>query len=133
VIPTLVDTNIIVDVLKRDPKWFDWSIAALESHSSEGLCVNPSVFAELCAGRSSPEAVERSMRDLSLDYKETPRAGLFLAAQTYRRYRKADGTRKSILPDFYIDGHAEASNLKLISRDKGRFATYFPKVELICP
>jgi predicted nucleic acid-binding protein len=129
----LVDTNVIFDVLSDDPTWYQWSINTLKSHESEGLIVNPTVFAEMCNGATSHLEVEARLQRLGLFYLETPRSGLFLAAQAYRHYRKAGGTRKSILPDFYIGGHAEASNLKLISRDKGRFATYFPKVELICP
>lgn len=47
----LVDTNVIVDVLSRDPAWFEWSASALERCASEGpLAVNPIIFAELAVG-----------------------------------------------------------------------------------
>jgi len=38
-----------------------------------------------------------------------------------------------VLPDFFIGAHAAVSGYALVSRDKGRFSTYFPSVELIIP
>jgi predicted nucleic acid-binding protein len=131
--PVLVDSNVLIDVITQDPNWSEWSLNLLETYGPEGLLINPSVYAELCADCDSTSEVDSYLRGLGLSYTETPRSGLFLAAKAYRRYRKAGGARRSILPDFYIGGHAEASDFKLISRDKGRFTTYFPKVELICP
>jgi predicted nucleic acid-binding protein len=53
--------------------------------------------------------------------------------KAYLRYRKAGGTRTSALPDFYIGAHAAISGHRLLSRDAGRYRTYFPKIELISP
>jgi predicted nucleic acid-binding protein len=55
------------------------------------------------------------------------------AAQAFGRYRKAGGTRISILPDFFIGAHAEVEGLTLITRDAARYRTYFPSVTLITP
>jgi len=38
-----------------------------------------------------------------------------------------------VLPDFFIGAHAAAQGLKLLTRDKGRYATFFPTVQLIGP
>ena len=37
----------------------------------------------------------------------------------------------NVLPDFFIGAHAAVAGYKLISRDTGRFITYFPSVDLI--
>lgn len=33
---TLVDTNVLLDLVPNDPEWADWSIAQLETASIEG-------------------------------------------------------------------------------------------------
>ena len=60
-----------------------------------------------------------------------PYAAGWLAAQAFLKYRRGGGVRTSPLPDFYIGAHAEIETLTLITRDAGRYRTYFPKVVLI--
>ena len=57
----------------------------------------------------------------------------FLAGKAYREYRRRGGARTSPLPDFFIGAHAAVSALTLLTRDAGRFRTYFPTVRLITP
>ncbi|MFB9984743.1 type II toxin-antitoxin system VapC family toxin [Mesorhizobium kowhaii] len=45
---TLVDTNILLDLVTDDPKWADWSLAKLEAASIAGrVLINDVVYAEL--------------------------------------------------------------------------------------
>jgi len=44
-----------------------------------------------------------------------------------------DGRKGNVLPDFFIGAHAAVSDFQLITRDRGRFSTCFPTVELIMP
>ena len=55
------------------------------------------------------------------------------AAQAFVKYRRGGGTKTSPLPDFYIGAHAEIEQRTLITRDPGRYRTYFPNVLLIAP
>ena len=41
--------------------------------------------------------------------------------------------RSSPLPDFYIGAHAEADDLTLLTRDAGRYRSYFRSVRLVTP
>ena len=41
--------------------------------------------------------------------------------------------RSSPLPDLYIGAHAEADDLTLLTRDAGRYRSYFPSVRLVTP
>ncbi len=56
-----------------------------------------------------------------------------LAAHAFRSYRQRCGTKTGVLPDFFIEAHAKSEVYKLLTRDAGRYKTYFPKIKLICP
>lgn len=129
----LVDTNVIVDLITDDPKWASWSEQILESNLDQDLSINPAIFAELAYGFDSLTETESLVRQLALNYLETPRDGLFRAAKAFARYKQLGGTKQFVLPDFFIGGHAEASSLAIITRDTNRYSTYFPSVRLITP
>lgn len=129
----LVDTNVIVDILTDDPQWADWSLNQLESNAGRGLMINPVVYAELCFGSPSVDFVDDVVRRFSLAYREISRQGLFRAARAFAHYRERQGAKASVLPDFFIGGHAEAEGFELLTRDTKRLCSYFPGVNLICP
>lgn len=131
--PVLVDTNVLVDVLTDDPRWASWSIAQLESNSDAGLVINPVIYAELCFGSPSIEFVDDVIRRFGLTYQEISRQGLFRAAKAFGLYKSRKGTKTSVLPDFFIGGHADAAGIPLLTRDTKRLIVYFPGVKLICP
>ncbi len=131
--PVLVDTNILIDVLTDDSEWAEWSIGQLEANSNSGLLINPVIYAELCFGSPSVEFVDDIVRSFFLSYQEIPRQGLFMAAKAFGQYKKRSGPRVSVLPDFFIGGHAQALKIPLLTRDTKRISTYFPAVRLISP
>ena len=48
---TLVDTNILLDLVTNDPSWADWSQRQLEAAAVRGpLLINDVVYAELSVG-----------------------------------------------------------------------------------
>ena len=61
----------------------------------------------------------------------TPKAALFLAGKVFMQYRKAGGSRTGVLPDFFIGAHAAVQQLPLLTRDVGRYRSYFPSLKLI--
>ena len=130
--PVLVDTNVIADVLYSDPAWEAWSDAQITRHAGQ-LCINPVIYSELCYRASSTGEVDRVVASLGFQYEELPRQALFLASKAFRAYRQRGGNKTAPLPDFFIGAHAEALGMPLLTRDKGRYQTYFPAVVLICP
>jgi predicted nucleic acid-binding protein len=128
----LVDTNVLCDVLYNDPAWNNWSSAQLASHWGQ-LWINPIIYTELSYGASAPSDVPDIMAQLGLQYAELPINSLFATAQAYRSYRQRGGVKTAPLPDFFIGAHAQAAGLLLLTRDKSRYSTYFPQVQLICP
>ncbi|MGF6178035.1 type II toxin-antitoxin system VapC family toxin [Ensifer sp. 4252] len=130
----LVDTNVLLDVVTDDPTWADWSITQLENASLRGkLWINDIVYAELAVRYDRIEDVEAFIDQAGLELTSVPREALFLASKVFTRYRKAGGTRTGVLPDFFIGAHAAVSGLPLLTRDVGRYRTYFPTLTLIAP
>ena len=131
---TLVDTNILLDLATADPDWSDWSIRQLERASSHGpLIVNDITYAELSVRFDKIEAVDHFLQTGGFDLHPTPRPALFLAGKIFRAYRERGGPRTGVLPDFLIGAHAAVAGLPLLTRDIGRYRTYFPTVDLIAP
>ena len=47
----LVDSNVILDIFLDDPKWADWSVAALANASCDSsLYINQIVYSEVSIG-----------------------------------------------------------------------------------
>lgn len=128
----LVDTNVLLDIAGQDETWCDWSQEQMSRHVGR-MVVNPIIYAELCYEAKDPVQVDELLLALGVDFKEMPRAALFLAAKSFRLYRDRGGNKTSPLPDFFIGAHAEALMLPIITRDVARYSTYFPNVRLICP
>lgn len=132
---TLVDTNILLDVVTDDPAWADWSIAQLEAASLDGpLLINDTVYSELAVRYDRIEEFEAFLDEAGLEMTAMPRAALFfLAGKIFTQYRCGGGPKTGVLPDFFIGAHAAVSQLPLLTRDLGRYRTYFPSVTLITP
>ena len=132
---TLVDTNVILDLVTNDPDWSGWSIAQLEEAALKGpLCINDVVYAELSVRYARIEDLEAMLDDAAIEVARTPRDALFLAGKVFVEYRKSGGARTGVLPDFFIGAHAAVSGLPLpMTRDGGRYRTYFPRMALIAP
>jgi predicted nucleic acid-binding protein len=131
---TLVDSNVLLDVLTDDPAWAEWSADALASAAEAGpLLINPLVYAEVSVRFSRIEDVEDALPASDYRRAQLPWEAAFLAAKAFVQYRRAGGTRSSTLPDFFIGAHAAVDRLTLVTRDAGRYRTYFPTVQLLAP
>ena len=130
----LVDTNVLVDVLQDDPQWAAWSIQQLRAQASiHQLTINPVIYAEISLSFSTLEALDSVVAMLGLEMREIPRPALFLAAKAYAQYRKRGGSKQQVLSDFFIGAHAAVQGWSLLTRDAGRFRTYFPTLEVLAP
>lgn len=128
----MVDTNVILDLFYDSEQLGSWSNEILEYYASKHtLCINAIIYTEVSIGFEKIEDCEKALVDFSL--LPIPKEALFLAGKSFLNYRKRNGTKRSALPDFFIGAHALVENLSLISRDEGRYKTYFPSVRLICP
>lgn len=131
---TLVDTNVLVDILSADSVWLDWSQRALEARSVAGaLVINEVVYVEMSGHMPSEPALQEALKAMAIELHRTPTEALFLAGKAFRRYRETGGLRTGVLPDFFIGAHALVTGMPLLTRDLRRYHTYFPEITLITP
>ena len=130
----IVDTNIILDLLDRDPNWSPWSSQQLRQLSAaHDLAINPIIYAEIASRYSTQAKLDEAIAKLNFSFLPLPREAAFLASRAFAQYRQLGGTRTGVLPDFFIGAHAEALGCALLTRDVSRYRTYFPLVPLITP
>lgn len=128
----LVDSNVLIDISARDPKWFDWSAEQLAlALDREDAAINPIIYAEVSVGYANADSLDAALE--GLQQLHLPYAAAFVAGKAFQEYRRRGGTRMSTLPDFYIGAHAAVEGMALLTRDRVRYASYFPSVKLIAP
>lgn len=130
----LVDTNIWIDCIDRASPWHEWAIEQLQACSERSpLHVNLVIYTELLVPDPDVAAL-----DNLLDVYETLRSPLpwacaALTARAFAAYRRRGGGKQLPLPDFYIGAHAAVSNLSVLTRDRGRYQSYFPRLVVLAP
>lgn len=131
---TLVDSNVLIDVWGPRGASTDWSSAALAACSAVGpLLINTIVWSELAPAADEETVLETISGELGIGQEMLPWSAAFLAGQTHSRYRRAGGGRERTLPDFLIGAHAAVTGHRILTRDPGRYRTYFPDIELFAP
>ncbi len=131
---SLIDSNVILDVVTEDPAWFAWSSEALTEAAESGpLFVNAVIYTEVSVRFSRIEDLEDVIPASDFGRLPIPVEAAFLAGKAFLRYRRRGGARASTLPDFFIGAHAAVLGLQLVTRDLSRYRDYFPTVTLITP
>lgn len=131
---TLVDSNVLLDLLTDDPRWGQWSADRIEQCAARGpLLINQLVYAEVSVNVEHIEELDELVPEELFRRAELPWEAAFLAGQCQRRYRDRGGLRTTTLPDFFIGAHAAVLGLRLLTRDAARYRTYFPTLDVIAP
>lgn len=130
----LIDTCVVTDLSNEENEWYEWCSSTLENlDDSNSFIINDVIYAESSIIYPTIEEFNEYLSVLDLPVSTIPREALFLAGKAFLKYSKNKGTKYNVLPDFFIGAHAAVNKYKLMTRDKGRFSTYFPTVELIIP
>jgi predicted nucleic acid-binding protein len=130
----LIDSNVLLDVMTEDARWFSWSAGAIERAADNfRLVINPVIYAEVSIRYSRIEDLDAALPKTMFDREAIPYDAAFLAGKSFSIYRRRGGTRRSPLPDFFIGAHAAVAGYRLITRDAARYRTYFPKLALVAP
>lgn len=132
----MLDTNVVIDVVTRNPRWFSWSAAVvLDAARTGDALINNIVLAELSSGYSSLENLLRVLEDADIQLVPIGEQVAFDAGHAFARWRRsrsADEPRR-VLPDFLIGAHALSLGAALATRDQRVYRTYFPDLPLITP
>lgn len=91
------------------------------------------IYAECAASYEGAEQLSRAIDALEVEHSAMSREALWRAGRAFRDYRRRGGAKTNVLPDFFIGAHASVLGIPLLTRDAGRYGTYFPEVELVRP
>ena len=131
---TLVDSNVLLDVLGGENAWTAWSAAMLGRAGDSGrLIINPIIYGEVSVRFSSVEALDEALPATTFSRERLPFSAAFLAGKAFLAYRRRGGTKQSLLPDFLIGAHARNQASRLLTRDRGFYRKLFPSLSLRDP
>jgi predicted nucleic acid-binding protein len=132
--PVLVDSNAVLDVAYRDPRWGPWSRAMMTEAASESvLVINPIVFAEVSIGYASVEDLEEVVPTDVFRREPLPFEAAFLAGKCVSSPTVGAAELEPHPCRTSMSAHAAVRGYRLLTRDATRYRTYFPTVELIAP
>ena len=130
----LIDSNVLLDLMTEDSRWFAWSARALAGAAENfRLVINPIVYAEVSIRYSRIEDLNAALPLAIIHREPIPYEAAFLAGKAFSAYRERGGTKRSTLPDFFIGAHASIAGYSLLTRDAARYRTHFPRLSLIAP
>lgn len=130
---TLVDSNVLLDILTDDPQWAAWSAEHLAAAFDAGpVVINPLIYAELSVGFERIEDLDDALPD-RVEREDLPWDAAFLAGRCFLRYRRGGGTKQAPLPDFSIAAHAAVTDRALPTRDRPRHTDLLPRLRVIAP
>ncbi len=129
-----LDTNVLLDILIPNERFFERSLAAIQHAAQEGsLVICDPVYTELCAQFKSQADCDRFLSENRIAVERVSRLAMWTASVAWHAYRRAGGKRDRILPDFVIGAHARCQASRLISRDRGAYRQHFKDLPLVDP
>jgi predicted nucleic acid-binding protein len=132
--PTIPDSNVILDLLDRRSPFHEWSMKWFEASASADMIVtNAIVFAEASGSFLNLRDAKAIFEELALVYENILPEAAHQAGRAHQIYRKNGGRRDRVLPDFLIGAHAVYNGYRILTRDGSRYRTYFPGLEVIAP
>lgn len=153
---TAVDTNVLLDILIPNAPHGDSSELALYQALGAGaVIVSEAVYAELAAHFPQRLELDGFLEGIGMRLESSGFEALHAAGRAWREYlgRRSSSLvcpscgnaqdvtcaqcdtrlqpRQHLVADFLIGAHASTHAGRLLTRDRGYYRTYFPRLQLI--
>lgn len=130
---TAIDTNVLIDLFVDDQFGPAARDAVSRSLDTGRLVICDAVWAEIVAYFGDPKAADDSLRELGAEFSALNMLSASAAGEAWRAYRRAGGPRSRVVADFIIGAHGTHQADRLLTRDRGVFRRYFPKLTVVEP
>lgn len=153
---TAVDTNVLIDILfPNSPHQESSRILLAEASRSEGLIVSEVVYGELAGYFGDTERLNGFLERTRVRLEPSGESALAAAGNAWREYTRRRRSsvvcpgcgshqdlrcancgrelrpRQHLVADLMIGAHALFHADRLLTRDRGFYATYFPELRLM--
>lgn len=134
----LIDSNVLIDIFGPDQAWYQWSYEAVGlAGSRDRLAINIITVAEVAPRLGSLDVFKQKLGIIRAEIIELTSEAAYAAGEAFDIYRsrrkRGEDKRGTVLPDFFIGGHALVSEATILTRDPRFYRTYFPSVPLVTP
>lgn len=130
-----IDSNILIDLIGEQTAFTGGSIEALDTARLKGaLLVCPVVLAEISGYFVRADDLSESLQDMQISFSDFTLDDAHEAGAAFVRYRrKSSQSKDRMLADFLVGAHALNHADALLTRDRGYYRTFFPRLKLISP